>query len=45
MVVFHLSGVNVLIFVNHLCGNQLTIKVIFIIARKLIIEITAIYFV
>jgi hypothetical protein len=29
MVELHLSGVNILIFVNYLGGNQLAIKVIF----------------
>jgi hypothetical protein len=29
MVELHLSGVNILISVNHLSGNQLAIKVIF----------------
>jgi hypothetical protein len=29
MVELHLSGVNILIFINHLRGNQLAIKVIF----------------
>jgi hypothetical protein len=29
MVEFHLSGVNILISINHLGGNQLAIKVIF----------------
>jgi hypothetical protein len=29
MVAFHLCGVDIFIFVNHLPGNQLAIKVIF----------------
>jgi hypothetical protein len=29
MVELHLFGVNILIYVNHLSGNQLAIKVIF----------------